>query len=243
MAPGPRSRGLAIVLFCVGGFLLAQFIALFMTGIAYVFSGSHLSLHQLTTMPEPPWWFIVATLFGLWIGWGLTVAFLQHRYEIIATDRAFVFLPSDLWLILAAPAIQLAIGIVYSALSIKGTEKPVRHILGSASGWQLAFICLLTIFVVPLFEEIYFRGALLPGLRDLVGSASVAMTAVLAIGLDGILFALAHAEWIELPALAVVGTILAWLYWHHGRLWPNYILHASFNAVGVIIALSLNSTH
>lgn len=243
VASGPRNRGLAIVLFCLGGFALGQFIALFTSAIARAASGTTLSLQYLAAMAEPPWWFIVATLVGLWIGFLATTVFVQYRYRVIATERAFRFELRDLWVVPAAVGLQLAIAVVYSALHVQGTDKPSRHLLGSASGGQLIILAGLTIVVVPAIEELFFRGTLLPGLRDLVGSASVPATAVLAVGLDGILFGLAHGEWVQLPALAVVGMVLAWLYWHYGRLWPNYLMHASFNAIGVVVALNVHSTH
>jgi membrane protease YdiL (CAAX protease family) len=155
--------------------------------------------------------------------------------------RVFRFKSRDLVWIPAAVGLQLAIGVVYNVFGVRGSSKPTDKIIGTSSGWSLALICLLTIVGAPLFEELFFRGALLIGLRDLVRSASVALTAVLAITIDGVLFGLAHAEWIQLPALAFVGMVLAWAYWSTGRMWPNLILHSSFNAMALIVVINVHA--
>jgi membrane protease YdiL (CAAX protease family) len=241
VAVGERRRGAAIVIACLIGFLVGQIIAQLAELIAYSLSNSSLSFKQLAQLPKSPWWWIAATLIGLWIGFGLTVIIAQRLFGIIDTKHAFRFEARDLVWVPAALALQFLIGIVYRAFGVHGVSKPTDKIIGTSSGWSLALICVLTIVGAPFFEELFFRGALLIGLRDLVRSGSTVVTAVLAIGLDGLLFALAHGEWVQLPGLAFVGMVLAWVYWSNGRLWPNMILHSSFNAFALVEVINLHT--
>ena len=94
-------------------------------------------------------------------------------------------------------------------------------------------------------EELFFRGLFLKGLvRDLtqVGAAGGDRAAgvVLAVIVDGLLFGLAHGEWVQLAGLATFGTILAGLV-PNGALGMNMVAHASFNLVA-IIAIAANGT-
>ena len=58
---------------------------------------------------------------------------------------------------------------------------------------------------------------------------------------DGLLFGLAHGEWVQLAGLAAFGMILATVSYRTGRLGMNMVAHASFNLVA-IIAIAANGT-
>ena len=88
---------------------------------------------------------------------------------------------------------------------------------------------LLSVFVVvlvPLVEESYFRGVVFRSLDRLV------LTPV-AVVFSGLLFGLAHLEWLQLPALALFGMVLAALAHRTGRLGPGMVAHAAFNGLTV----------
>jgi hypothetical protein len=55
-----------------------------------------------------------------------------------------------------------------------------------------------------------------------------------AVVLDGLLFGLAHAEWVQLAGLALLGVLLATMSYRTGRLGMNMVTHASFNLVAVL---------
>jgi membrane protease YdiL (CAAX protease family) len=240
VAVGERRRGGIVLIICALGFLVGQFVASLTGLVALWISGSSLSLGQVAALPKAPWWWISSTLIGLWIGFSMSVIVSQSLYRIIDTARAFKFKAFDLVWVPMAIGLQILIGIVYSVFGVKGVSKPTDKIIGTSSGWSLALICLLTVVGAPFFEELFFRGALLIGLRDVLRTASVPVTAVLAISLDGVLFGLAHGEWVQLPGLAFVGMVLAWAYWFNGRLWPNMILHSSFNALALVEVINFH---
>jgi membrane protease YdiL (CAAX protease family) len=73
------------------------------------------------------------------------------------------------------------------------------------------------------------------------GGARVAGV-VLAVIVDGLLFGLAHGEWVQLAGLAVFGMILATVSYRTGRLGMNMVAHASFNLVAIIAIATSSSS-
>lgn len=87
------------------------------------------------------------------------------------------------------------------------------------------------VVVVPLLEEILFRGWLLSGIResvvDAVGEPGASVVAVL---VSTAVFMGVHPQFTWLP-IAVMGLILAVLYARTRSLWPGVVFHALHNAV------------
>ena len=93
-------------------------------------------------------------------------------------------------------------------------------------------IAVATVLLAPAMEELFFRGLLLKGLVRVftkLGAAGGAriVGVVLAIVVDGLLFGLAHGEWVQLAGLALFGVILATVSYRTGRLGMNMVAHAS----------------
>jgi membrane protease YdiL (CAAX protease family) len=84
--------------------------------------------------------------------------------------------------------------------------------------------------VAPIVEELTFRGAGY-GLLEQWGR----WFAIVAIGL---LFGLAHGLVEALPILAVFGCGLAWLRSRTRSVYPGMLVHAAFNAIALIVAVS-----
>jgi membrane protease YdiL (CAAX protease family) len=55
--------------------------------------------------------------------------------------------------------------------------------------------------------------------------------AAAAVGLSALIFALAHAEWLQLPGLFFLGVVLALVVRRTRRLVPAVLTHAGFNAL------------
>ena len=98
----------------------------------------------------------------------------------------------------------------------------------------LALVCLAFTATVlaPLFEEMLFRGVLLPVLARRLG----ALPAVLA---SAALFALAHLSLTELVPLLVLGIGLGWLRWRSGRLGASVLMHSLWNGLTFVNLLVL----
>lgn len=104
-------------------------------------------------------------------------------------------------------------------------------LFSSRGGWLLALVVLL-VAVAPVSEELFFRGYLYALLRRLghVPPLPAAATSALA-------FAGLHAYLVHLPALWVVGVLLALWYERSGRLASAIGAHVGANALTLALAL------
>ncbi|BDU70663.1 hypothetical protein GETHOR_27640 [Geothrix oryzae] len=131
----------------------------------------------------------------------------------------------------AAAFLALAVTLVLavtllSAPILKPDQNPQRdlqELLRGLSGWGPA----LTMFAVvaglaPLFEELLFRGFLLPVLarRGRVGMALL---------VSALVFGAIHLQPTGLPTLATLGLVLGLALRHTGSLWPPILVHACWN--------------
>jgi membrane protease YdiL (CAAX protease family) len=91
---------------------------------------------------------------------------------------------------------------------------------------------LLAVTVVPVFEEVFFRGFLFPGLAR-------AMPVWAAVIASSLIFGAAHADLNSFAPLAVIGAVLALLRWRTGSLWPGILFHAAINAEVLIYTIGL----
>lgn len=90
----------------------------------------------------------------------------------------------------------------------------------------LAFILLFitTTIFAPLFEEIIFRGVLLPILSRDFGK-------IIGIILSSFIFALAHLSFSELPPLFILGIGLSLTRFISGRLFSSVVMHSLWNGL------------
>jgi membrane protease YdiL (CAAX protease family) len=108
-----------------------------------------------------------------------------------------------------------------------GEASPLRDV----RGWWL---WLLTLLAAPVFEEFIFRGLLFRGMRrslplgvSVFGSAAV--------------FALCHPPVAVVPVFAMA-VLAAWSFAHSGRLTSAMALHATYNAIVVIVPMLFFTT-
>jgi membrane protease YdiL (CAAX protease family) len=99
----------------------------------------------------------------------------------------------------------------------------------SRAGAFVAFFLVVTL-VAPAIEELTFRG-LGVSLLEPWGTT-------LAILVTGVLFGAAHGLVVALPILAFFGIALAWLRVRTGSVFPGMLLHATFNGIALIAAVS-----
>jgi uncharacterized protein len=94
---------------------------------------------------------------------------------------------------------------------------------------EYLMLMVLVAVAAPLAEELLFRGMLYPLLRRNMG-------VVAAVALSAALFSAVHVVPILLPALFVIGVVLAIVRERSGSLWPCIALHALQNG-GVVTLL------
>lgn len=127
--------------------------------------------------------------------------------------------------VIAVPAIGL-VNLFVQGLLGNEIENSQIEVLASVavSPVNLLAMVLLAGALVPLVEELAFRGLLQGWLRERVGANG-------AIALSSLIFALMHGIPTLIPALLLVGVLLAWLYESSGSLWPSIAMHAAFNTI------------
>ncbi len=113
-----------------------------------------------------------------------------------------------------------------------GSNPLLELVLESRDPLALSLLALTAVVLAPLFEEVIFRGTLLPVLARRTGSLTGAV-------LSGLLFGMAHISIGELAPLTVLGIGLALLRLSSGRLVPCVLMHALWNAVTFVNLLLL----
>jgi membrane protease YdiL (CAAX protease family) len=122
--------------------------------------------------------------------------------------------------------------IVYSHLAHPGNEQGL-----TPAHWEprhaLAYVVngLVICTFVPFVEELTYRG-LGYSLLERFGR----WPSILAIGL---LFGLAHGLVVSLPIIVAFGCVLAWIRARTGSVYPGMLLHATFNLIALIAAVTI----
>ena len=99
----------------------------------------------------------------------------------------------------------------------------------SRAGAFVAFFVVVT-FIAPTVEELTYRGL---GISLLLPWGSLP-----AIGVSGVLFGAAHGLLIALPVLTIFGIVVGWLRVRTDSVYPGMALHAAFNGIALIAAVS-----
>jgi membrane protease YdiL (CAAX protease family) len=160
------------------------------------------------------WWYSLRRFALSAASWGF------RRLE----RRSLLLVPVALVLAYVAGVIYTA---VYSQLLGPPPEQTIlRDFPRDAPG--IALFAITAIVAAPLFEETFFRGFLFQGFARSWGPAA---GAVVSSGL----FALAHQQLSVFVPLFALGLLLAWVFYRSGSIWTNIALHASFNAVSVLL--------
>jgi membrane protease YdiL (CAAX protease family) len=101
-----------------------------------------------------------------------------------------------------------------------------------ANAYALNFVAVAVIG--PLVEELVYRGFGFWAVRAVWGTvAAVVITAVM--------FSLAHGLVEGFLVLTVFGLVLGWLRHATTSVWPGVVLHSAFNAIALILAVTVES--
>jgi len=135
-----------------------------------------------------------------------------------------------------------ALGSAVAAIVVSALLEPILH-AGKEQGlvpehWvpgggpAFALNAVVTILIVPFSEELFFRGL---GVRAL-GFAGP----VVAVGGTALVFALVHGIIAGLIPLGFFAVLLGLLRYRSESVWPGYVAHATYNAIGVLSALAIS---
>jgi len=174
--------------------------------------------------------------YGIMLGILLLIARGLPRREAFALRRPKSW-PRALGLaVLALLTIYFASFVYEQALSLLGNWNPSDEQGLVPDGWDSsragAFVAFFLVvrLVAPAIEELTYRG-LGVGLLEPYGST-------LAIVLTGVLFGAAHGLLVGFPILAFFGIVVAWLRVRTDSVYPGMLLHATFNGIALIAAVS-----
>ena len=165
---------------------------------------------------------------------GMVYALVIRKYGLSWADLGLRPV-SRRWCVRAALAAILMMPVVALVNSLVPTvtnepfQNPQIYAL-APMGFSWTGLLIMTVMagvVAPLAEEIAFRGLLYPWLRDRWGVPAAAAA-------SGLCFAALHGVVILIPALTVIGIVLAVLYQRSGSLWTAVIAHGVFNTVMIL---------
>jgi uncharacterized protein len=227
------------------GFFAGQILSAVFLYIGAAASGNSSDLSKLVNRAVPPGWVVVCGLIGLWIGFvgAAVVASRTQGTGDVARDMRFRFKPWDLLIgplvgiggqIILVPVLYLPLQPFIPHLQSR-LSQPAKHLTGGFPGSDLAVIAVLTVVVVPVVEETFFRGLILHGFLRVFRGAGRFLGPALACVSTGIVFGLAHAETLQLLGLAAFGIVLSVMAYKLGRIGAGILAHASFNLLAVLV--------
>jgi len=164
-------------------------------------------LKSFAPLPEP--WFRFKPLDLKWVGWGFG-GYLA-----------------------AVPIVFLASILVQVLLKGHGGSNTLLPILVESQDSVAKFILWTTLAIsAPFFEELLFRGFLLPSLTKFLPFWA-------ALSLSGFCFAVAHLNLSDILPLTVLGMVLGFVYMRSQNLLAPMLLHALWNSGSFLALLAL----
>jgi uncharacterized protein len=245
-APTDRGTAWTWLLFAALGFVGGQIVALIVVSVTAAAEGQTNSLTAIAQLSEPPSWYIISTLAGLWTGFfgAAWLATGVKGTKSFSRDLGLRFRWADLIGVPIGVAGQFLVALMYIPIAQhvhnfnQRFDAPSQRLTGGSHGAGYVVIGTLTVVGAPFFEELFFRGVLLRSLARLFGAIGGWVGPTLAIIVTGVLFGLAHDEGLQLLGLAVFGIILSFVSYRTGRLGMNMVAHASFNLVAVVAVVT-----
>jgi len=137
------------------------------------------------------------------------------------------------WLLIASYFVRLLYGVVAVAFGYRPSlQEVVTQLDTQGMGFVASFIAVA--IIAPFAEELVFRGFIYGGLRSRFGVVVATMSSTL-------FFTALHFSIAQFIPLFVLGLFLAWLYEKTGSLYPGIILHATNNAISLLLLVLLRA--
>jgi hypothetical protein len=161
---------------------------------------------------------------------------LRNLCRRLVPDRHGDALAAGLGFFALAFTAVVAVSLVMSPL-LPGGESPQKELLEMLvhlrGAWAVALVFLTVAVLAPAFEELLFRGFLLPWLGERLGARHGRL---LAVAVSGLSFAVMHMQPLGLPTLATLGIVLGFAFLRTGNLATCIMVHGLWNG-GVFILM------
>jgi membrane protease YdiL (CAAX protease family) len=151
-----------------------------------------------------------------WDDMGLSAAKLRSAWQAAPAGAVGLFL------------VVAAVEIVMKALGVQQTQLESLQWLRTAPLWLFALVVVTAAGLVPIAEEIYFRGYVFRAYYDQKGPLQAYL-------FSAALFAVVHLNLQAFVPIFAVGLFLAFLYRHTGSILPGILAHAFNNAVAFAV--------
>ncbi len=180
--------------------------------------------------------YVLGTYMAMAIG-GISVLYLSIKSFLPFPQDWFKFKLLDNWIVwgfggylVALPSVLLVSLVNQQIWQGQGGSNPLRFLALQAQDKIALIIFFVTSSIAaPIFEEIMFRGFLLPSLTRYVSVKS-------AILISAFIFAVAHLSLSEVLPLATLGIVLGVVYTRSRNLLAPMLLHSLWNS-GTLISL------
>ena len=210
------------------GLILAYFFSQAFTFVMM----SKITGQDLMTMSSELKFYAVAVNAGLWIA--ITTSIIP-KMPLPKMDKK----PKEEY----AKIILSGIGLLYlctfifnlilSTTNFKPQTQEVAKEVMRLSDSSLFLIILGPAILIPIVEELLFRGLLHRSLKVKLSPKASSIIAA-------ILFGLAHMEPDTIPQLVVIGLVLSYVYEKSGSVWVPAAVHATNNFVTVMILINFD---
>lgn len=139
-------------------------------------------------------------------------------------------IPRALLLLMAGPALTIALSALGVILRVPSDGSQIEGLIDSRA--SLAIVMLFGVLLAPIFEEMLFRGFLLPLLARSVGPW-------LGIFLTAVPFALLHGTqnhwaWQPVVLIGIAGVAFGYVRYKTGSTTSAFLMHSSYNAMGFL---------
>jgi membrane protease YdiL (CAAX protease family) len=137
-------------------------------------------------------------------------------------DRARLGVAVGIFVIVATAAVTFLL----EKVGVQQTQQDLFAGVRGASPGQFLGVLLAAAAIVPVAEEIFFRGYVFTAVRQRWGLVPAFAT-------SGLLFAVAHLNLEAFLPILLIGVTFCWVYWRTGSLVPSMIAHAMNNALAL----------
>ena len=172
------------------------------------------------------------------LGWIGAISYLSRTRGTgsLATDFGLTMVPKDLLGLLYGFGLLIVLGLLtYPLLELfDRTDEPgqeVLEIVEEASGLEVALAVIFVAVVTPVAEELLFRGLLLKAMSRRLSGWKLPVA-------NGVLFGVIHLvdpqAALQIPALSVLGIVLAYQAVRTQRLGLPIFTHMGINLVSVV---------